>query len=136
MDEPLVLTERWVIDSDYCRKLGTLVLQQADTVVWLDLPLRVCLQRLWTRTRRRMRGREELWNGNTESWRAAFGGRDSLFVYAIRNHFDQNRVMGELLARPELAHLRLVRLRSGDEVDRWVAQVRAETDGRGNGPSA
>jgi adenylate kinase family enzyme len=40
--EPLVLSERWVIDGDYRRKLGTLVLQHADTVVWPDLPLRVC----------------------------------------------------------------------------------------------
>ena len=40
----------WVIDSDYRRKLGTLVLERADTVVWLDLPLHVCLRRLWRRT--------------------------------------------------------------------------------------
>jgi adenylate kinase family enzyme len=121
--EPLVLSEQWVIDSDYRRKLGTLVLQHADTVVWLDLPLRVCLRRLWTRTRRRMTRREQLWNGNTESWRSAFAGRDSLFAYAIRNHFIQRRTMRELLARPELAHLRLVRLRSSHEVNRWLAQV-------------
>ena len=126
--EPLVLSERWVIDSDYRRKLGTIVLQHADTVVWLDLPLRVCLQRLWTRTRRRMRQREQLWNGNTESWRAAVGGRDALFVWAIRKHFSQRRAMRELLARSELAHLRLVRLRSDDEVDRWLALLTAEAD--------
>jgi adenylate kinase family enzyme len=127
--EPIVLGERWVIDSDYRRKLGTLVLQHADTVVWLDLPLRVCLQRLWARTRRRMTGREQLWNGNHESWRAAFGGRDSLFAFAIRNHFSARRSMPELLARPELKHLRLVRLRSSDEVDRWLAQVATQTEG-------
>ena len=129
MVEPFVLTERWVIDSDYQRKLGTLVLQHADTVVWLDLPLRVCLQRLWTRTRRRMKGREHLGNGNTESWRSAFGGPDSLFAFAIRDHFSDRRSLTELLSRPELAHLRLVRLRSSDEVDRWLAQVAAETEG-------
>jgi adenylate kinase family enzyme len=133
--EPLVLSERWVIDSDYRRKLGTLVLQHADTVVWLDLPLRVCLGRLWTRTRRRMQEREELWNGNKESWRAAFGGRDSLFVYAIRKHFSARRTMSELLARPELAHLRLVRLRSGDEVDRWLAEVTNDVDGPADRPA-
>lgn len=127
--EPLVLSEWWVIDGDYRRKLGTLVLEHADTVVWLDLPLRVCLARLWTRTRRRMREHEQLWNGNTESWRAAFGGRDSLFVYAIRKHFSSRRGMVKLLARPELAHLRLVRLRSSDEVNRWVAQIPATTSG-------
>ena len=134
--EPLLLSERWVIDGDYRRKLGTLVLEHADTVVWLDLPLRVCLRRLWTRTRRRMKGHERLWNGNTESWRTAFGSRDSLFVYAVRKHFGQRRVLGELLERPELGHLRLVRLRSADEVDRWVAQITAETDGPCDGDTA
>lgn len=134
--EPLVLSERWVIDSDYRRKLGTLVLEHADTVVWLDLPLRVCLQRLWTRTRRRISAHEQLWNGNTESWRAAFAGRDSLFVYAVRKHFGQRRAMRELLARPELGHLRLVRLRSSDEVAGWVARITAETVGPGDADAA
>jgi hypothetical protein len=128
--EPLLARERWVIDSDYRRKLGTLVLENADTVVWLDLPLRVCLRRLWRRTRRRMRGREQLWNGNAESWWSAFGGSDSLFVFAIRKHRSQRRTLPRLLARPELAHLRVVRLRSQPEVDSWLlAQVAVAADG-------
>ena len=121
--EPLLARERWVIDSDYRRKLGTLVLEHADTVVWLDLPLHVCLRRLWRRTRRRMRGHEQLWNGNTESWWSAFGGRDSLFVYAIRKHASQRKTLPRLFAQPELAHLRVVRLRSEQEVGRWLEQV-------------
>jgi hypothetical protein len=75
-----------------------------------------------------MKGREQLWNGNTESWRGAFGGRNSLFVYAIRKHVSQRRTMRELLGRPELVHLRLVRLRSSQEVDRWLAQVAANAE--------
>ena len=43
------------------------MLERADTVVWLDLPLRVCLRRLWGRTAAEdPRAREELWNGNRE----------------------------------------------------------------------
>ncbi len=48
--EPILRSDGWVVDSDYRRKLGTLVLESADTVVWLDLPLRVCMRRLWGRT--------------------------------------------------------------------------------------
>ena len=48
--------ERWVVDADYRRKVGTLVLERADTVVWLDLPLHVCLGRLWRRTSGRIHG--------------------------------------------------------------------------------
>ena len=115
----------WVIDSDYRRKLGTLVLERADTVVWLDLPLHVCLRRLWRRTVPRIRGRQELWNGNLESWRAAFWGWDSLFVYAVRKHASQRRALPELLARPELAHLKVVRLRSPAAVERWLGTIPA-----------
>jgi adenylate kinase family enzyme len=113
----------WVIDSDYRRKLGTLVLERADTVVWLDLPLRVCLRRLWGRTIPRIRNQQPLWNDNRESWRSAFWGWESLFVYAIRKHLGHRRRFTELLARPELAHLDVVLLRSPAEVEGWLGTV-------------
>ena len=75
----------WVIDGNYERKLDALVTDAADTVVWLDLPLRLLLWRLWTRTSYRIRNNVELWNGNRESWRTAVWGRESLFVWAIRS---------------------------------------------------
>src|SRR5205085_10649656 len=51
----------WVVDGGYERKLGRIVLDRADTIVWLDLPLPVILGRLLRRTLRRIRTREELW---------------------------------------------------------------------------
>ena len=32
------MPDGWVIDGNYESKLGELVLGQADTIVWLDLP--------------------------------------------------------------------------------------------------
>lgn len=125
----VICEDRWVIDSDYRRKLGTLVLEHADTAVWLDLPLHVCLHRLWNRTARRIRGDERLWNDNTESWRTALVGWDSLFVYAVRKHFTQRRRLPRLFAEPQLAHLTVVRLRSAAEVNRWLDRL-ADESGR------
>ena len=62
--EPLVERDAWVVDGAYRSKLGDLVLERADTVVWLDLPRGVWLPRLVLRTLRRALTREELWNGN------------------------------------------------------------------------
>ena len=84
-----------MIDGTYERKLGDLVLVGADTVVWLDLPLRVWFPRLLARTLRRIRGREALWNDNTESLRGAFWGRDSLFGWALRKHFERRRDLAD-----------------------------------------
>ena len=105
----------WVIDGNYASKIGDLVTSQADTVVWLDQPLRVILWRLWRRTLRRIRRQEELWSGNRESWRSAFVGRESLFAWTIRSHRRFRR---------ELPGTDLVRLRSADEVERWLAEQR------------
>src|SRR5690242_12930480 len=40
----------WVVDGNYDSKLGETVVGAADTIVWLDLPFRIKLRRLWRRT--------------------------------------------------------------------------------------
>jgi shikimate kinase len=113
--EPVLVEPGWVIDGSYSRKLGPLVLDAADTVVWLDLPIRVWLPRLVRRTARRIRRREELWNGNRETLRGAFWGRESLFVWAFRSHVRRRRSYPSTLAS-----YRVVRLRTPEEVERWL----------------
>jgi adenylate kinase family enzyme len=113
--------DRWVVDGGYEGKLGDLVLARADTVVWLDLPLRVALTRVTRRTIRRIRTGEELWNGNRESWRGGFFGWESLFVWVIRSHLRIRRARAKRLARHP--SMRVVRLRSRAEVETYLAET-------------
>jgi shikimate kinase len=113
--EPIVAGDGWVIDGGYRTKIGDLVLARADTVVWIDLPLRVWFPRLLRRTYLRMRGQEVLWNDNKETLRGAFWGRDSLFGYALRMHFDRRRRYPV-----ELAPYPVIRLRTQSEIDEFV----------------
>ena len=106
----------WVIDGNYETKLGGLVLDAADTIVWLDLPLWFKLRRLWRRTTRRIRERIELWSGNRESWRGAFWGRESLFAWTLRTHFRHRLRWPRRFAGDP----RLVRLRSAGDAQRWL----------------
>ena len=115
--EPVLRQEGWVIDGTYLRKLGTIVLDSADTVVWLDLPTRVWFLRLLRRTGRRLTGRERLWNDNKESLKSAFWGRESLFGYALTQQPIRRREWPR-----ELARYPVVRLRSQAEIERWLAQ--------------
>jgi Shikimate kinase len=112
---PIVAGDAWVIDGSYRGKLGDLVLEAADTVVWLDLPRRVWLPRLVVRTLRRAVTREELWNGNRESLRSVFLGDDSLILFALRNERPRRRRYPR-----ELARFRVARLRSQREVDAFL----------------
>jgi adenylate kinase family enzyme len=120
---PILRDDGWVIDGDYERKLGTLVLDAADTVVWLDLPFRVTMWRLLRRTATRLWHRTELWNGNRESLRGAFWGRESLFGWAIRRHREYRRTLPERFSSPAFAGKRVVRLRSDGDVKRLLAEL-------------
>ena len=120
--EKLDALDGWVADGNYTGYLGTLVLERADTLVWLDLPLRVSMRRMSTRTLRRIRTREELWESkNRESVSNVFFTRDSLFVWALKAHFRHRREWpARFAAHP---HLELVRLRTQREVDEWMATL-------------
>jgi adenylate kinase family enzyme len=132
--EPHLERDAWVVDGDYTSKLGDLVFERADTVVWLDQPLPLILWRLWRRTLRRIRRAEELWNGNRESWRGAFWGRESLFVWTIRSYFRKRRTLPARLARQP--QLQVVRLRSTAAVARFLESIEPEVPGRRAGPPA
>ena len=106
----------WVTDGSYYGKLGDTVLEQADFVLWLDLPFRTVVRRVSARTLRRIRNREELWAGNRETWRDAFFGRDSLLVWVVTTHRSRRRRYLERLDRYEFVHLRSPR-----EVEIWLA---------------
>jgi adenylate kinase family enzyme len=115
--EPILAGHGWVVDGTYQRKLGTMVLDAADAVVWLDQPVRVWLPRLVRRTWRRWRQREALWNGNRESLATTLFTADSVIWYAVRNHRRRRREWeAEWLPRYPI-----VRLRSPEEVARWLA---------------
>jgi adenylate kinase family enzyme len=106
----------WVIDGNYEGKLGDLVNDAADTIVWLDVPLHTLLSRLSRRTSFRIRNGVELWNGNRESWRTALWGRESLFAWAVRSFFRHRRKWPRKFANDR----RFVRLRSPADAARWL----------------
>jgi hypothetical protein len=116
--EPIVRSDGWVIDGTYRRKVGNLVIDAADTIVWLDLPIRTWFPRLLRRSVRRLTGRERIWNDNKETLRGAFIGRESLFGYAFATHFQRRREWPA-----ELAGYPIVRLRSASQVRRWLESV-------------
>lgn len=105
----------WVVDGNYDSKLGTTILDRADLVVWLDLPLATKVRQLAGRTARRWFENEVLWNGNRETLKDMFWGREALFPWAISSHFRQRRSWPtHLRDRP------VVRLRTRREADAWL----------------
>jgi adenylate kinase family enzyme len=106
----------WVIDGNYESKLGSLVTDAADTVIWLDPPLWTLLRRLYRRTSGRINGKVELWNGNRESWRNALWGWDALFIWTVRAYFRHRREWPRRFA----SHPGFVRLRRPEQARCWL----------------
>lgn len=123
---PVVEGDAWVVDGMYWRKIAGLVLNRADTVVWIDPPWPVTFVRLVRRSLSRMVRKTVLYNGNRESFRQTFLSRESLLLFSIRTRPHRRELIEEWLARPEFAHLKVRRFASTDAALRWAASVRRD----------
>jgi adenylate kinase family enzyme len=111
----------WVVDGNYTSRLGDVTLGAADTVVWLDFSRPVVMSRIVTRSVRRVVTREELWNGNRETW-SNLVSRDpkrSIIAWAWTQHGPYRRQY-EAGSDPSW-----VRLRTPVDARRWLAAIPA-----------
>ncbi len=125
--EDAVRGDAWVVDGNY-GIARDLVWPRATALVWLDYPLRVALWRMAKRTISRIVTNERLWKGNTESFRQQFLSRDSLFLWAIKTHRRRHTTYPVALAKPEHAHLTVVRHRSPRETRAWLQRIAERAD--------
>lgn len=111
----------WVTEWQYGAARPILV-AVADTLVWIDLPIRVVMWRVVQRTLRRRLRLTELWNGNVEPPLHTFFTDDEHIVrWAWRTRRKlRDRVPAVARAHPELA---IVRLRTAREVRGWLDRL-------------
>ena len=112
----------WVLDGNYSRT-RPISWPKADTLVWLDYPFLRVFGQLLRRTIARAITREPMWGGCVESWRMAFFSTDSILVWCLQTYWKRRRNYPSVLAQPEHAHLRVVRLRTRREADRWLESL-------------
>ncbi len=115
----VIQAERWVADGNYS-KVRDLVWSRADTVIWLDYSLVLTLTRLLRRTLARVLTGEELWNGNRERFAEQFLSSESILLWAFKAHARYRATYPALLASEAYRHLRVVRLRTRQDTERWL----------------
>jgi adenylate kinase family enzyme len=110
----------WVLDSWGDRQIRTELWRRADTVIWLDYPLRVIVPRVFRRSAVRTVKREKIFNGNIESY-GEWLSRDHPLRSAVR---DQRGRRAEMIRMISLnPHLVAVRLSSPAFTERWLTQL-------------
>lgn len=131
--EPLVFWERvevaiagdaWVTAGNY-RAVQHMIWEKAEAIIWLDFPLHILFLRLLTRTIRRAVMREELWNGNRETfWRhLKLWSQDSLFHWLFKTYWRRKREIPLLLSLPGYDHLKVHRFQQPHELEKWLDSI-------------
>jgi adenylate kinase family enzyme len=112
--------ERWVVDSTY-GKWRNLVTARAQYVVALDYPRLVSLSRLVGRTLGRLVTREELCNGNVESWGSLIGEK-SIIRWHFQSFARKHATIEAMESAPDGPPV--VRLRRPTDLDALLAHLR------------
>jgi adenylate kinase family enzyme len=116
----------WITEWQY-HTARPMLLERADTLVWLDHPVPLSLARVTRRTIRRSRSREVLWNGNVEPpLRSIFVDPDNILRWALATQFKLRASVPA--AEREHPHLQIVRLSGQRQVERWMSGPLATTD--------
>ncbi len=114
----------WVIDGNYLSTIGQDVWKRADAVVWLDRPFFVVFSRLVSRTLRRTLKREELWNGNRESFIGNFFTKDSVIYFMVNKWKSQKPKYNAIFDKPEiLKGVELIRLKRDRDVRDFLKRI-------------
>ncbi|MBW4615042.1 MAG: adenylate kinase [Desmonostoc vinosum HA7617-LM4] len=112
----------WVVDGNYS-KMRDIVWGRADTVVWLDYSFPVVMSRIVWRTISRIVTQQEVCNGNCETWKTSFFGRDSIVLWALTTYGKNRQKYSLLLQEPEYSYLNLVHLRSPTSAQSWLLSL-------------
>lgn len=116
---------RWVIDGNYGRRgLQSRVFDDADLVVWLDLPFATIFRRIVARSIRRAATKETLWGTNNhESFRILLTSKYSMPLWVIKT-FRSRRRQYEALEEPDAhPHTALLRVKNPRDVLTWSGAI-------------
>ena len=115
----------WAMDGNYNRVLRPHTWTAANTIVWLDFPLRITIPRTLARSWRRWRNQELLWGTNRERfWEHFLPSNRSLIWWTLTTHGRRREAYAGAMTDSQWEGTQFVRLHSPAEVERFLAGAR------------
>ncbi len=113
----------WIVDGNYGRT-NHLTWPQADTVIWIDLPLWLTFYQNLSRSLKRALSEEELWpgTGNKESLSKLFS-KDSILLWLLKTYSLNREKYSQRMNDPEFSHINFIHLRSRNELKKFIAAL-------------
>lgn len=112
----------WVLAGNY-DSVRDITWSRADTIIWLDFPLRVTLPRIVARSYRRWHDGELLWGTNRERFFSQFMLWDkskSLLAWNLHHRAPLRRRYEQAERNPANQHLMFYRFSSPSELRNWL----------------
>lgn len=119
--------DAWIVAGSYTRFSQEVIWPRLETVIWLDLPLRLLIRRVLLRSWRRWRSKELLWGTNYEEFWCQlkiWHKEDSLLYWIVTQYKRKRRSMLTFMMQPQWRHIRFFRLTSQEEVERFMQGLR------------
>ncbi|MFQ5943266.1 MAG: adenylate kinase [Anaerolineales bacterium] len=113
--------DEWVLDGNYSYTRAV-TWPRATHLMWLNLPFRVVLWRSVKRTFGRLITQEEMWAGNTESFRVAFS-RNSIIWWVITTYKRRKRRYRKIIDENRYPHLKIYETKKASEIDAAISEL-------------
>ena len=114
---------QWVTDGNYS-KARDILWPRATAIIWLDYPFSLVLWRSLKRTCQRAFTREEICNGNVESWRKSFFSRESIILWVINTHKRLQQRYTALFSDGSYPNATRIRLKRPGDAKAFLEQIR------------
>lgn len=117
---------KWVIIGNYS-KVRNAVWPRADMFIWLDYPFHRVFRQLLRRCILRAIDRNEICNGNIESWRQLFS-KNSIMLWLFTSYRRRRREYGAIFdAGQNSPNITYVRFRSPKAAEEWLQKLQVST---------
>lgn len=103
--------DEWVVDGNYS-VVKDIVWSKATTIIWLNYSFPLVFYRALTRSIKRAVTKEELFSGNSESFRRTFFSKDSILLWVIQTHKEKRKKLPAILLREVEKGVQVVELRN------------------------
>jgi adenylate kinase family enzyme len=117
IETEIIPLDQWIVSGNYTTAGRNNIWKEAQTVIWLDLPLSTILYRYVKRTYWRIRYKEECCNGNFETLRDAVFSKEILLKYILRSHFVTRRPVYKRWMKNEMRNKQWIVCKSQSDVD-------------------
>jgi adenylate kinase family enzyme len=106
----------WIVDGNYSIARD-ITWGRADTVIFLDLPRWAVMAQIIPRTLRRAARKEELWNGNRETFKYLLTRTDeNVLWWAWKTHAKNRERYEAASSNPKWSHIEFIHLKTRAEI--------------------